>query len=237
MNRKIIILLLGGLFCAVGMTSCGKDNVLSSLYKENNKEKAEDEIANGNYDSAISLLETYISANPADYSAQSMLANAYMLKAGIDLLTIIIDLSHNIDDAKNNFYAILHSFPRGTQTNINYINTALQTLSAIPSSALTSDQIFQTAMANVALAFFTTSKDILDSSGAISTTLVESMSVTDADTIYNSLVNVQTNFISLGVVAGSGSGTGIILDIINQITSTGGSTGPEKLATFLIANA
>ena len=82
------------------MQSCGRSNTLSASYQENNKEKAEDAIKNKDYDSAITLLNTYIIEKPEDYSAQSMLANVYMLKAGINLLDIIVNINNNVDIKK-----------------------------------------------------------------------------------------------------------------------------------------
>ena len=131
------------------------------------------------------------------------------------------------------------AFPTGNQSNIADINTAITILNNIPTNTLTSNQVLQTAVANSALAFLTANKDIF-TAGVIDPILVASFlttNIADADTIYNSLVNVQTELNSLGVVAGTGSGTGRLLDIINQITSTPGATGPEKLATYLSTNA
>jgi len=233
MTKLGSILLLILLVVSPVFYSCGKDNLYSSVVQENNKQKAEDAIISGDYDSAISLLTSYIVENPTDYSAQSMLANAYELKAGINLLDLFIKMSNNISTSKNNLYAVLNSFPTGDSINIGYINTALQILTAIPSASRTSDQTYQIAVVNAALAFLMTKMDILDTSGTISTALVVTMSMTDSNTIYNSLVNVQTIFNSLGVVAGSGSGSGILLSIINGITVSGSSAG---LITYLLAN-
>lgn len=220
------------------INSCGKSpNIYSSVYKEDDKQRAADAINSGNYNYAIALLTPYVSQNPTDYSAQSMLANAYMQLAGIDLLKIAVALSTSVNTSKNNLYAVIQAFPIGTSGNISSINTALGLLNGIPSSALTSNQVYQKAIANAGLAFLTITKNILDSTGSISTTLVSSMSETDSNTIYNALVRVQANLNSLGVIAGTGSGSGVLLNIINQITSTSGSSPAVQLATFFLSNA
>ncbi len=218
--------------------SCGKDNLFTNINTGDSKQKAADKINNGNYDEAIVLLLPYTHNNSGDYLARSMLANAYMLKAGINIINIFIAIGNNINKSKNNLYTVLNSFPTGNPSNIAYLNIALQNLALIPSDVLTPDQQLQSAIAHAALGLFTISMDLVDpSTGIISATQVASISITDADTIYNSFSTVQSLLLALGEIAEAGSGTGIILDLINQITSTAGGSNYQRLAIYLAANA
>ena len=217
--------------------SCGKENVFHSSYAISDKEKAQEAISSNNYDAAISILSDYISSFPNDYSAKSMIANVYLLKGGIHLSELIVSIQDNINTSNNDLYLLLNSFPTASTTNIEYINNAITYLNDIPTSELSSDQLYQTALAYAALAFYTIKLDVLDVSGTISISQASSMSITDCDTIYNSLVAVQSKLNQIGITAGSSSGSGIILSTINGITSTSGASNSAKLISYLISNS
>lgn len=226
------------LFVSVWATSCGKYNSLEGSTTLNDKEKASVYIQKGNYDAAISGLETYVSANPTDYPAQSMLANVYLLKAGIDTLSLSMAINAGISSAKNNLYAILNAFPTGTATNLSYINSAISAMQTIPSASLSSDQTLEYVVAELSLAVMTLKKDCVDTTtGTLSTTLAASISTTDASTIYSAISTVNTTLSSLGATSGSNSALQVLYQMTSQILSAGGSTSAQQLATYLANNA
>jgi hypothetical protein len=234
-KNKFIYLITLIMPCIVS-SGCGQSNVFESMYKPSDTEKAKESLQNGNYDEAISILSQIVAADPSNYGARSMLANAYLGKAGINLLDLIVNLSNNADSEKNDLYAMLKTFPTGSDANINLVNQALTQLSAIPSDQLSENQHLTKVVANASIAFLTVSSTVLDSSGTIDTTKVTTLPTTTANTVYDSVVNIQTELIDMGTVAGNGSGLGKLLDLTNQVTSTGGATPQQKIETYLVNN-
>ena len=236
---KTIGLILFSISSVFFVSSCGNANEYEKSYQENDKQKAEDSILSGNYDRAIEYLNSYLLTNSTDYSAQSMLANAYMLKAGISITDIIINITNNISNSKGNLYALIASFPVGDVYSISAINTAITTLNTnIPAAALSSSQELQLAIANGGLAFLTINKYLLyDTNGNITASSITSLGASgDATIIYNALVNVQSQMINLGITAGNSTGYGTLLSEINSITSSPGVDGPSKLLNYLNLN-
>jgi hypothetical protein len=204
--------------------SCGRsNNLFASSYKENDKQKADESMLAKDYDGAISTLTKYVNDNPQDYEATSMLARAYTLKGGVNFLNVFVSINNNLSTSKNDLYTLLNSLPTGNAQNISALQSAVSFLSQIPTNSRTQNQIYQIALTNAALGFMVASQDVLDSSGQISTPLVNAMSNTDVLIIYNSIVAVQSALTSLGIVAGNGSGSGILLNTANSIISQGSS--------------
>ncbi|KAB8029160.1 hypothetical protein [Fluviispira multicolorata] len=215
--------------------SCGTDNLFSSLSSKSQKNKAQDNIIEGNYSAAISILEPYVTNNPNDTQAIGMLGTAYMLSAGFNLLNITVDISNSSSSSKNNFQAILASLPSGTASNISYMTKAVNILSTISSAQRSSEQNYQLALAQAGLAILIVKSDCLDSSGKISTTQTNAMSASDSTSVYTNLQNAQTNLASAGISPGTTSGSAMLANLFTQISNTAGGSNNLKVTNFIIA--
>lgn len=215
--------------------SCGSQNLFSSLTTKDTKQKAEDAINSGDYNTSISLLEPYIAANPNDQQAIGLLTTSYMLLAGVDILNIIVSILDSSSSSKNNFQAILNAMPTGNQTNISLLTKAINTMNLISTSQMNANQNYMYAIASVSLAILIIKQDCLDSSGMISTTSTNSMNVADANSIYTNLSNAQTAFTSAGISSSSNSGSGILANLINQINASSGASNSDKVINFIIS--
>ena len=215
--------------------SCGGQNLFSAVTTEDTKQKAEDAINSGDYNTSINLLVPYVSANPGDQQAIVMLTTSYMLLASVNIMDIMVSILTASGSAKNNFQAILSAMPTGNQTNISLLTKAVNTITLISTNQMSADQSYLYAVASASLAILTIKSDCLDSTGAISTSLTNAMSTTDATTVYTSLSNAQTAFTSAGISSSSNSGSGIIANLINQINSSTGASNSAKVINFIIS--
>ncbi|APJ02936.1 hypothetical protein [Silvanigrella aquatica] len=216
-------------------SSCGSQNLFSSLTPETTKQQAEDDINSGNYASSISLLAPYVASNPGDAEAIGMLTTSYMLLSGINLLNIMVSIQSATGSSKNNFQAILKAMPAGNATNVSLLTKAVSTISLISVSSMNTSQSYLYAVASASLAILIIKQDCLDSSGNISTSLTNAISTTDANSIYSNLTNAQTGYTNAGVTSSSSSGSGILANLINQINSTTGASNAAKVANYIIS--
>lgn len=214
-------------------TSCGNQNAFSSLTARDTKQQAEDYINTGDYNSSISLLEPYVSSNPGDQQAIGLLATSYMLLAGVNVLNLMVSILNNSSNSKNNFQAILNAMPQGNQTNITLLTKAVTTLNLISSSQMNANQNYQLGTAYSSLAILIIKAACLNASGSISTSQTNSMSTTDANSVYTYLTNTQTNFNNAGIKSGSNTGSGMLANIINQINATSGASNSAKVINFI----
>lgn len=132
---------------------------------------------------------------------------------------------------------MLNAMPAGSQTNINSLTNAVNTLNLIPTSQRSSTQNYQFAIASASLAILIAKQNCLDSSGNISSTSTNSMSTSDANSIFTNLTNAQSAFTNAGISAGSSSGSGMMANLINQINSTSGASNDAKVKNFIISQA
>ncbi|MGY3803621.1 hypothetical protein ACWNT8_06155 [Pigmentibacter ruber] len=240
MRKKLIVLRnkIFLIFINILITSCGNNgNLFSDLPQRDTKQKAEDAINSGDYNSSISLLEPYVSANSSDQQAIGLLSTSYLLAAGINILNMAVSIISNNGSYKNNLQTVLAIMPSASQNNISLVTKAVNTLSLIPSSQRNSNQNYMLAIANASLAMLTIKADCLNTAGSISTTLTSAMSTTDATNIYNYLSSAQTIFNSAGISSGNSSGSGILANFINQINSTTGGTNSAKVINFINSQA
>ncbi len=215
--------------------ACGKQNLFSAFITENTKQKAEDAINSGDYNTSINLLEPYVAANPGDQQAVGMLTTSYLLLAGVNILNIMVSVLNTSESAKNNFQAILIAMPSGNQTNVSLLTKAVNTITLIPTNQMNSAQSYLYAVASSSLAILTIKQVCLNSSGTISTSSTNAMSATDANAVYTNLSNSQTAFTSAGISSSSNTGSGILANLINQINSSTGASNSAKVINFIIS--
>jgi hypothetical protein len=216
-------------------SSCGGQNLYSSFTTKDTKQKAEDAINSGDYNTSINLLAPYVAANSGDQQAIGMLTTSYMLLAGVNILNIMVSILNASGDSKNNFQAILSAMPTGNQTNVSLLTKALNTITLIPTSQMNSNQSYLYAITSASLAILTIKQDCLDSSGVISTSSTNAMNATDANSVYTNLTNAQTAFTSAGMSSSSNTGSGFLANLINQINSTAGASNSAKVINFIIS--
>ncbi|WGL58924.1 hypothetical protein QEJ31_10360 [Pigmentibacter sp. JX0631] len=239
--KKSILVIVQIIFltfiCGV-ITSCGNNgNLFSDLPQRDTKQKAEDAINSGDYNTSINLLEPYVSANSSDQQAIGLLSTSYLLAAGINILNMAVSIISSNGNYKNNLQTVLAIMPAASQSNISLVTKAVNTISLVPAGQRNSNQNYMLAIANASLAMLTIKANCLNAAGTISTSLTSAMSTTDAANIYSYLSSAQSTFSSAGISSGSSSGSGILANFINQINSTTGGSNSAKVINFINSQA
>lgn len=223
------LLALIALCVTAGTVACGSGNVFAKAVKRSDAEKAQAALESGDLDSAISTLEAYLKNHPDDAAAQSMLANAYLKKSGVDLLKIGTSISGGSQN-QSSWNTISGALPAGTEENIANVQAAVQALSNIPAELRTDEQNFQLAIAQTTLAVTVAKKVAGDSGGQLTTEKIDQMSDSDALTIYNALKGSADASNSMST---PDSGLSQVGSIANGIDSQSGATEAERLRNYL----
>ena len=218
----------GGAGILVVMSSCGTANVFEKLEKKDDKDQAKKALQNGDYDAAIESLEAYLAENPNDAGARSMLANAYMKKVGIDVLSLAAKVTNSgADDWKG----IVTALPSGNSENVAALQSAVNALSAIPAASRTTEQAYQLALAQASLAV-TVTKKVAGDGNSVSDDKVESMSDADAELVYSTLAGSKSTVQSSAGLKDN-SGAQKLGGLSDKISSQEGATTAEKTRAFL----
>jgi len=222
------------LIISTSLTGCGQNgNLFSEIPPRDTKQKAEDAINSGDYNTSISLLEPYVSANSSDQQAIGLLSTSYLLAAGINIINMAVSVLSSTSNYRNNLQTVLAILPAGSQANISLVTKAINTISLTPASQRNSNQNYMLAIANASLAMLTIKSSCLNSSGVLTSALISAMSTTDANNIYSYLNSAQSNFSNVGISAGNSSGSGILANFINQINATSGASNSAKVINFI----
>lgn len=230
-ERRLILQLLCSVLAVACLltTSCGSENVFKNAVKRSDAEKAQAALESGDVDSAIGTLKEYLKNNPGDAAAQSMLANAYLKKSGVDLLKIGASVSEG-STGTSNWTTVSGALPAGTDENIDNIQAAVSALEAIPAESRTDEQNYQLAIAQTTLAVTVAKKVAGDTTGQVSDEKVDQMSDSDALTIYNALQGSKEASGELDSPNESLNSVGSLADKVDQQP---GSTPEERLRNFL----
>ncbi|MEY4064514.1 MAG: hypothetical protein RIR26_722, partial [Pseudomonadota bacterium] len=159
--------LIFALFVSLCVVACGSENVFKNMVKRSDSEKAQAALESGDVDSAITTLKDYLKDNPGDAAAQSMLANAYLKKSGVDLLKIGSSVSEG-SSGNSSWSTVSSALPAGTAENIENIQAAVSALQSIPAENRTDEQNYQLAIAQTTLAVTVAKKVAGDTSGQVS---------------------------------------------------------------------
>lgn len=223
------VLALSVVCISMGPVACGNGNVFSKAVKRSESERARAALESGDLDSAISTLEAYLKNHPEDTAAQSMLANAYLKKSGVDLLKIGTTISSGGQN-QSNWNTLSGALPAGTEENIANVQAAVQALGSIPAELRTDEQNFQLAIAQTTLAVTVAKKAAGDSSGQLTDEKIDQMSDSDALTIYNALKGSAD---ATNSMSNPDSGLSKVGSITSGIDSQSGSTEAERLRNYL----
>ena len=217
------------LLLCLAVVACGSENVFKNAVKRNDSEKAQAALEAGDVDTAINALKDHLKNNPGDTAAQSMLANAYLKKSGVDLLKIGTSVSEGASGSSN-WSAVSGALPAGTAENVENIQAAVAALGSIPPESRTDEQNYQLAIAQTTLAVTVAKKVAGDTTGQVSDEKVDQMSDSDALTIYNALQGSKEASGALSTPNDSLSSVGTLADKVNEQP---GSTPEERLRNFL----
>lgn len=213
------------------VVSCGSDNLFEPLAKKDDKDKGKNALQDGDYDAAIASLEDYLAKNPDDAEARSMLANAYMAKAGMNQIALAAEVASSKGD---NWNTIVGAMPDGTAENVEALNAAVQTLSAIPAGSRTPEQSYQLALAQASLAVTITKKAAGDGTN-VTDAKVETMSDSDAELAYDTLKGSKET-VTTDPTLSQNAGAQKLAALSDKIAAQEGATDADKMKAFLKAS-
>jgi predicted small lipoprotein YifL len=231
MKNSIASLLVLVALSYSSLVSCGTDNVFELAEKKDDKENAETALQRGNYSEAISSLEKHLKNNPNDQAARSMLASAYMGKAGVDA----VEVAGKVAGATSgNWSTLTSALPEGNAENVELLQNAVTALSAIPSASRSAEQTFQLALAQSSLAVVIVKKTA-GNGATISDDKVEAMSDEDATAVVTILKSSKET-ISGSAQLKSNTPAKKLSDLPDKILKEPGDSDAEKLRSYLQKN-
>lgn len=211
-----------------------------SQQKASEQDKAQSLMNKGEYLKAIEILEKAIETEPNNYNLYVLCAASYAALSGFDIIKINLQLQNNNlnDDPSNNLFQLFANFlPKDyDETNINYMETAIEFLEQIPEALrkLDSDTsygasaAYQYSLYNIYYSIMILYMFIdFSQDGKIDINKLLSISISDATNILTSLnkatlLNDETNPISSAITT-----------TINSINSEEGSNSKEKLISYI----
>ncbi|MCA2960064.1 MAG: tetratricopeptide repeat protein [Silvanigrellales bacterium] len=210
------------------VVSCGSDNLFEPLAKKDEKDKGKNALQDGDYDTAIASLEDHLAKNPDDVEARSMLANAYMAKAGMNQIKLAAEVASSKGD---NWSTIVGAMPDGTSENVAALNAAVRTLAAIPAGSRTPEQSYQLALAQASLAVTITKKAAGDGT-SVTDAKVDTMSDADAELAYSTLKGSKETVTSDPTLS-QNAGAQKLAALSDKIAEAEGATDADKMKAFL----
>ncbi|MGZ3774580.1 MAG: hypothetical protein ACXVCY_02025 [Pseudobdellovibrionaceae bacterium] len=219
MNRLRIVFII--LMSLVITTSCGQPNVLTSYSNSTSDaaifQNAQTKVNNGDWDTAISIITTQLSASyQARSDVKETLMYAYGGKCGISFLTLVNGMK-NVSSSQM-FKFALQLFA-GTTVDLTACDNAYTTLASIGAASVrTTDQnIYAAILGLTRMAATLHARMDTDASGAgdgvvdtgwdscVVTTAVNRLSDADMDRIVSGIGLIFENMTALGSVLSSGS--------------------------------
>jgi hypothetical protein len=211
-------------------TSCGSENVFETLEKKDDKDKAKKSLQNGDYDKAIQSLQSYLADHPNDAGARAMLANAYMKKAGIDILGLAAKVTSS---GASSWKGILGALPKGTDDNVTALKGAVEALKAIPAASRTAEQSYQLVLAQTSLAV-TIAKKAAGEGESVSEAKVAAMSDKDANLVYTSLQD-SASTVAASPGLGDNASAQKLAGLNAKVDAQTGASTADKMRAFLIS--
>ena len=223
----LVLALLGG---------CGSsDNLFFPLVHLTSQQKAERAIASGDWQQAISALASYVAAHPSDAQASTTLATAYLGDAGISALVLGASVASALAGGSSNWNALASALPSGTPAQTQSLSEAVAVLSAVPPASCTQGTYQQLAVAQLALAALVvkqTAGEPDPATGSFPASSVAAISDADAALIYTSIAGAAASLTLAGV---TGQGSNIASTMAEGIAAQPGSTGADKLRSYLLS--
>lgn len=237
-KRSVLAVIL-----VLGFLGGACDNAFESLGDTGSRdaklEEARIALDEGDFTTAVTLLEPLSSQYPGDTEISRSLASAYAGRGGLNFF----DLAARAQEAQNNGAAqgntigeLVSAFPHPvTDTNISDLSTAIALMENISSSSGDPNDFYSLGLFHSAKAILMVLKDTDSSGDGIPDTFTPlSLSDADAQTVYGSLDSALTNFgpgkagldVSSEILESS-------VDLKSEIDATPGTTVGDKLRTYL----
>ncbi|MGY3803729.1 hypothetical protein ACWNT8_06705 [Pigmentibacter ruber] len=148
MKQKIIFVTI---FCfSVNLVGCSGNILARYSTQKSLQEQAEYDMQNGDYTAAQTKLQTILAGDPLNYTAVSMLAACYAAIGGVILVDILIKSavqSTSGNNSNSNSVSLASSvLPTPTPTVFAQMVLAINTMTTIPQTSLTSEMSFQQQM-------------------------------------------------------------------------------------------
>nr|BFD33050.1 hypothetical protein GTC16762_26680 [Pigmentibacter ruber] len=148
MKQKIIFVTM---FCfSVNLVGCSGNILARYSTQKSLQEQAEYDMQNGDYTAAQTKLQTILAGDPLNYTAVSMLAACYAAIGGVILVDILIKSavqSTSGNNSNSNSISLASSvLPTPTPTVFAQMELAINTMTTIPQTSLTSEMSFQQQM-------------------------------------------------------------------------------------------
>jgi hypothetical protein len=229
---------------ALGLLGGGCDNAFESFGDKNSTdaklEEARTAMDQGNFATAVPLLETLHLQNPGDAEISRSLATAYSGRAGLNFFDLVArsqEAQGNGAIQDNTIAHLVNAFPHPvTDNNILDISRAIGMLDNVSASSGSPDDFYSLGLFYSAKAVLLILKDTdkVGNDGIPDTFTSTAMDNTDALTVYGSLDNALSNF---GPGKAGLDGSSEVLkslgDLKNEINASTGATIADKLRNYL----
>lgn len=207
---------------AISSTSCGK-NVVEKYAPENDQEKAELDLEQGNFATAQERLERVLSSTPENDKARSLLAAAYAARAGITTLGLIKNAASASSSGGSGVKVYTSILPTATDAALAFMALACDAMAAIPADNRTTEMklqysLFFSSYALLQIKYFTDNPD-----------RVASLSIEDATKLITTLAKASE-------AGGSSPLSTAVTSVATALNQAPGSS-LEKVKTLLSGNS